>query len=331
MEELIGATLDNLTMGAMLIHKNMAVVPLTVTEPGGPAYLTLRQALAQGQVSIQEISEAGSVPELSVVNQSSQFVLLLDGEEICGAKQNRVLNTSILVAPGSKTTIPVSCTEQGRWNYTSKEFSDSGVAMPAFLRTAKQASVSRNVRERNSFASDQGEVWEEVSFLHRDFKVASQTGAMRDAYESKKEDLEAYTQAFASLQGHNGIAVFLGGELVGLDVLSFVPAMNDLLPKLIGSYAMDALRQSSQGDGSIASPEKVRGFLTTAGRCTLSVHPSKGHGEDVRLDGESVQGAALVAEKCVIHLALFAKRAPAAQKPGMASFSRRRQFRGPIQ
>ena len=37
---------------------------------------------------------------------------MLAGEEPVGAKQNRILNTTILLKKHSETTIPVSCTKQ---------------------------------------------------------------------------------------------------------------------------------------------------------------------------------------------------------------------------
>src|SRR5438105_6220871 len=94
-----------------------------------PAYVTLDQALEQRTVTIDEVSEAGSVPELKVVNRGVLPVLLVDGEELVGAKQNRVLNLTILVAPGTTTVIPVSCVEAGRWSRRSASFTHRAHAL----------------------------------------------------------------------------------------------------------------------------------------------------------------------------------------------------------
>jgi hypothetical protein len=44
------------------------------------------------------VSEGGSVPHLLFINDAMRPVLLLDGEELVGAKQNRVLNLTVLAA-----------------------------------------------------------------------------------------------------------------------------------------------------------------------------------------------------------------------------------------
>ena len=62
------------------------------------------------------------MPELLVENPLDADVLLYDGEELVGAKQNRILNVSVLAGAHSKLTIPVSCVEQGRWQMRSAEF-----------------------------------------------------------------------------------------------------------------------------------------------------------------------------------------------------------------
>jgi hypothetical protein len=65
-----------------------------------PGWLTLAEAgLA---VTIEEVNEAGAVPTLRLTSTADRPVLLLDGEELIGAKQNRVLNTTVLVAAGAR-------------------------------------------------------------------------------------------------------------------------------------------------------------------------------------------------------------------------------------
>src|SRR5262249_1007423 len=82
---------------------------------GGPAYRPLGGAVAEGSFEVTEVSAAGSVPTLKVVNKGPRPVFLMAGEHLAGGKQNRVLNASILVAGQAELPIPVSCVERGRW------------------------------------------------------------------------------------------------------------------------------------------------------------------------------------------------------------------------
>ena len=90
---------SRISIGEVQAFRNLAVVPLLdpSREPAG--YLALDEALRLGQTEITEISDAGSVPQLELRNRGPEEVFLLDGEELIGAKQNRILNLSILV-PG---------------------------------------------------------------------------------------------------------------------------------------------------------------------------------------------------------------------------------------
>ena len=60
-------------------------------------YLLLDEVLAQGCIEIKEVSTQGTVPDLKVINTSPMMILILDGEELVGAKQNRIVNTTILI------------------------------------------------------------------------------------------------------------------------------------------------------------------------------------------------------------------------------------------
>jgi hypothetical protein len=89
------------------------------------------------KVRVTELNAGGSVPELRLENNADLPVLLVDGEELVGAKQNRVLNLTIL-APAKRTTvIPVSCVEAGRWAMS-----------PADVKTADYMMYSMGRAER---------------------------------------------------------------------------------------------------------------------------------------------------------------------------------------
>jgi hypothetical protein len=49
---------DRMHLGDMKIHKELAVVPLFSSEVGGPDYITLKEALAGGGLTISEVTRA---------------------------------------------------------------------------------------------------------------------------------------------------------------------------------------------------------------------------------------------------------------------------------
>jgi hypothetical protein len=76
-------------------HQNMALFPLLAPDAGEPDYLVLEEALGQGAVEITEVSHGGSVPDLKLINKSPSKLLVVDGEELVGAKQNRIVNATL--------------------------------------------------------------------------------------------------------------------------------------------------------------------------------------------------------------------------------------------
>ena len=143
-------------------------------------WLTLGQALEQRLLSVSEVSRSGSVPELIVTNRADRPVLLLDGEELVGAKQNRVFNTTILLKEQWEKVVPVICTEQGRWAYISAAVADAKVVMASKIPVQKMMAVSESLAASEGFKSDQGEVWAEIDALHAKAGTSSPTGAMHD-------------------------------------------------------------------------------------------------------------------------------------------------------
>ena len=184
------STLPDVRVGDPIRHESLAVFPLFATVDSRVDYLLSDEAIQAGSVAVEEVNEGGSVPNLMVTNHGDSRVLFLEGEELRGAKQNRVLNTSVLVAAHSKTAIPVSCVEQGRWRYRSKQFVSSDSHSSSKLRHILKKSSYRAMKEGHGYSSDQSAVWSEVSRQMASLQSSSPTAAMSDTFETNQGRLE---------------------------------------------------------------------------------------------------------------------------------------------
>ena len=95
MEHVIKDYLGQLKTGRKQSFKNLSLFPLLSTYCLDLEYLLLDEALTEGVMEVVEVDTEGSVPELRVINKSPKMILILDGEELVGAKQNRIVNTTL--------------------------------------------------------------------------------------------------------------------------------------------------------------------------------------------------------------------------------------------
>lgn len=152
--------LNSITVGEPQVFEEVQVFPLFSSRGESAApFLQLDEALAEGLAEITEVSDGGSIPQLTVTNKSPRDIIIYDGQQLIGAKQNRIVNITVVVAANSTLPIPVSCVEQGRWRYTSPGFSSSDHFSYPSLRSATHSSVTRNQETMGSSHSDQSRVW----------------------------------------------------------------------------------------------------------------------------------------------------------------------------
>ena len=306
--QIIQRTVAGLTLGDPVVHRQMAMFPLVDVkeDASARAYLTLDEALASTLAQVSEVSNGGSVPELIFRNLSDKPVLLVEGEELVGAKQNRTLNVSILAPPKEETRIPVSCVEQGRWGDDDNAvFDRSDRAHFARGRRSTVAAVNQAMRhDPTSRRSDQGAVWENIAEKMDALPTASETGAMGDIYEQHRTSIDTYVGAFRQQPGQVGAVFLAGTQFAGLDLFAHASAFAVLFPKLVRSYALDAMElRSAQAFKPPASAG--RRLLDAVAAADAREYPAVGQGRDVRIDSASVTAAALVAEGAVLHLAAF--------------------------
>jgi hypothetical protein len=306
MDDVMVEYLKQMEFGELQIFGEMAVLPVFNGEMGAVEYITLQEAMIKEQLKITEVNDSGAVPELKVCNNADVPVLILDGEELMGAKQNRVVNTTILLRENFDTIIPVSCVEQGRWSYTSKNFQDSDRLASYKVRNIKSASVKRSVEATGNYNSDQGAVWDEVNNLQAKMECHSPTMAMGDVYEAKTTELKDYINAFELLEGQKGLLVFINGKVAGLDVISSSSAYSDLHQKLVKSYALDAMVQREDNQSKIdLNVEMASDFIDDILKSEESKNKSVGYGTDHRFASASYIGSSLVYEDRVVHASFF--------------------------
>jgi hypothetical protein len=305
--EIINDFMGTLKQGGKQSHLNMTLIPLLASDAGAPDYMILEEALSQGAVEITEVSSGGSVPDLKLINKSPNKLLVVDGEELVGAKQNRIVNATFLLGGLTEIAIPVSCVEQGRWSYRSHNFASGKKLMSAILRHKNQRTVARNLREGIGYRSDQRMIWNELALKADRMNSYSPTGAMADLFENQKDHLGEYLKAFRLVDCQVGAVFAINGEVVGLECFGYQHTFSRFFTKLVQSYALDALDGVDEADKAQISSESIRHFLEGVQKARGQSHPSLGLGENVRFEDNSVSGASLVHEDRVLHLSAFSR------------------------
>ena len=166
--------------------------------------ITFDEAYDRGLAEAFEVSESGIVERIGIQNKSDQSILILDGEAITGAKQNRISISTVIIQPHSKMVIPVNCVERGRWGYRgSRNFAKSDFSMSPKMRDRK----ARMMKDREHHRL-QSEVWNEIDNLSHKLKTSSHTADLGEVL-SKKYNTDYRTRNREALEKDcNGYLVF---------------------------------------------------------------------------------------------------------------------------
>lgn len=289
-----------LRVGDPIRHEALVVFPLFALDGSQVEYVLADEAIASGSISVEEVSEGGSVPQLLVTNKGDQRVLFLEGEELRGAKQNRVLNTSVLIAAQSKTNIPVSCVEQGRWRYHGRQFVSGGTHSSSKLRHFLKGSVSRSLKSGIGHVSDQMAVWSEVGRQSESLGACSETSAMADTYEKYKAGLASFQERLKYVPGATGLAVAVGQQVVSIDVFDKPATCGKVWSRLLTGVVMDALETAAPAQ--VASAGDVETLLHKLREAPWEPAPAVGEGQELRSEADPrTHASALVFESSVLH------------------------------
>ena len=294
---------SSLTIGSPTLVDGLGAYPLFRAADSTPFYDTLSEAVRAGTLHISEMSEAGVVPQLRVVNDGARPVLIVDGEELVGAKQNRIVNLTVLVPERSTMTLPVTCVEAGRWRRVSPEFVPAERAFYASGRRDKLGQVTASMRTLGAALADQSAVWSEIAHKSERLGAASPTRAAAAMYEQRRDALDRIVSSFPPADRQVGAIFTIRGAVVGLDAFDHPRTWAQMVPKLLRSYGLDTLDTAAAGSGPAAA-DPLR-FLEAVAHAGCTVYPAVGAGIDLRLEGGGIVGAALDTAKGVVHIVAF--------------------------
>jgi hypothetical protein len=314
-----------------MIQGNFALFPVVgETSYTTERFQTLDEGIASGQVIVTERTQTtglvrprraqpriwpdrpiiiprngAAVNELALVNNSDRPLILLAGEIVTGGKQDRVVGRDRIVPPHSEPiALGVFCVEPHRWRETSAAFGALGFSM-----------AQPSVRSKAMASRNQQEVWNEVAKSRAAFAVnlaapearafeatSSYAGAVENEAVKRKIDLiampagQSYEKMIRRLRAEKavGVVVVINGEPIWADVFASPSLLEKYWPKLIRSYAAEALRPALV-PVSPPSQQKAQAFMDNLDATHENIETEPGVYRNTEIVGQDFEAFILTA------------------------------------
>jgi hypothetical protein len=305
-DEILARTLHGIDISEPVSHGLLHIFPLRGGTPEEGNLALLEDGLRAGTLRVEDLHETSCAPGLRVVNEGELRVLILEGDELIGAGQHRVANSSVLVNAGSDITLPVSCVERGRWSYRSSAFSLATGSPHLGLRRLTTRSVHYSLRSGRGQWGDQHTVWRDLDHVARRYRTALPARVLRASRSHHPERLDAFEKLARELpEGTTGVVVAIGERLALLEILAGPRTFARVFRRLLLGYAFESVGL----DRPYGTPEvqAVRNFIQTVAETAHREHQAVGAGRDVKFEGDEISGYALIGQRGVLHAAACAE------------------------
>jgi ARG/rhodanese/phosphatase superfamily protein len=304
---------------------NLTVFPVVASKSYDTGqFLTLDEGLRTGEVVVTEAGQArgmirrhprdpgilhpvrdAEVNRLVLVNNSKRPLLLLAGEIVTGGKQDRVIGKDRIVpAESDPVDLSVFCVEPGRWVAANGkyEFGSAGGVVGGVV-------ASPSVRGSAMSAKSQQQVWDNVGKSKQAMamivpapavaEVNSTTSyarvmdnkEVRQKVDSVAEPVQRnYESVIRQLREKNavGVVVAVNGEVVWADLFASTQLLQKYWPKLVRSYATEAVVTRAKG-GEVSAKQAQKFLNDLQGRHeTADTEPGVYRQSEITGDGFKV-------------------------------------------
>lgn len=237
----LNSAFESLSIGDEIPINGISIVPVYNRKLPGDRILHLQEAMNENLIVVQEVSESGDVGQLLVENKSQNNVLLPEGDVLLGAKQNRIINVSILIRARSSLVIPVSCVERGRWSSTQRIHFQARDIAPPKVRKKNMEFMKKSLDMNKGYSGDQGGVWNEVSECLTEANASSSTESLSDAKARLRESLEEKRRQMIYPTDACGIFMLHNKFPVALDIFPHPEMLEAAWDNLIESYMSEVM------------------------------------------------------------------------------------------
>jgi len=234
--------LDSISIGRPVTRGPVSLFPLYTHGARQADYVPGPVAADTALFQIDE-EPGASVASLVATVTGTTPVLLVEGETFTGGLQNRVLNVTVLLAPGTHQ-VPVACVEAARWGARS-QMGRAGVRAPRRVRRVKNESVHEARRMHGEAVADQGAVWASVDDEIAEIHAAAPTRALHDAYAhavAEPDDTAPAIEALVRLgplPGQAGVVVAAGGRCLTADLFDRPETLAVYWGEILRSHLLD--------------------------------------------------------------------------------------------
>ncbi len=269
-------TIENLQV--FLIHGNAQL--------NDKNYTSLSTAMEKNMVTVKE---TGSVNQLSIDNNSDEYVFIHSGDIVKGGKQDRTLAFDMIIAPKEKNVnLQSFCVESGRWRKRS------GEDVNKFSSNSNMLS-SKNLRIAAKYNKNQSMVWSNVSKEQQrlndnvakrngyavDVKSSSSATSLQLSLENKelkkaKKEMEANVKKLVTNDTSLvGFAYAINGKIYGVDTYNNIKLFREMWPKLAESIVVEAIAATDTSKFDEIKSKDIATFIDGINSSEKSVETQK--------------------------------------------------------
>lgn len=297
--------ITGLSLGAPQRMGAIEVIALVRKDAAGASDLLAHEALATGALEVLE-KDGGVVQELLARNKAPRPVVIIEGETLIGARQNRVVAHTVVVGAGTDVVVPVGCMEHGRWHFTSAQFASGASPSEWKVRREIKASVMRSRSAGYAAALDQSALWDRVEQELASASVVSSTADYHQLVERRVREAAPVPVDVSPVAGQVGFLAVSEGLLLAIDLVGSPLTWSHLAERAFRSLlpaASDPEVQASKPGACRRSPSD---WLRTLGEARIGLRPAIGLGEDFEIAAEGLIGSGVWFDGHPAHLSAFA-------------------------